>query len=67
MDIGRVPYKVEFMIETYQGEWTPEDIANGKAPSPTIEKHAAWYENTSGDPVQITDEERIKELEASIQ
>ena len=66
MDNVNVPYKVEFMVETYQGDWTAEQIAEGCAGEPTVEKQSAWYENINGTTQQITDPQRIEELESSI-
>ncbi len=66
MDTLTVPYKIEFKVETYDGDWTSEEIAAGLAGEPRVDTQSAWYEPTPAGPVEVTDEKRIKELEDSI-
>jgi hypothetical protein len=66
VDDIKVPYKVEFKVATFEGEWTAEQIENGEAPEPRIDISSAWYEPTPDGPIQITDPVRIQELEDGI-
>ena len=63
MDTFKLPYKIDFMIETYEGDWTSEQIAAGEAPPPTVQSESGWYEKIDGVEVEITDATRIAELE----
>jgi len=63
MDTGRFPYKLDFMIQTYEGDWTAEQIDAGEAPEPTVQSSSGWYEKIDGVEVEITDPKRIAELE----
>lgn len=66
MDTIDLPYKVEFKVETYEGEWTADEIATGSAGAPRVEIVTAWFENSPDGPVEITDPKRIQELETTI-
>ena len=63
MDNVNIPYKISFMVETYEGDWTSEEIDQGLAGTPRREVQSAWYENTGMGQVEITDACRIAELE----
>jgi len=63
MDTATFPYKIDFMIQTYKGDWTSEQIDAGEAPEPTVESSSTWYEKIDGVEVEITDAKRIAELE----
>lgn len=66
MDTSKIPYKVEFQVATFEGDWTAEQIDNGEAPEPTIDKHVEYYEPTPHGPKKVTDPSRIAELEERI-
>jgi hypothetical protein len=57
-----VPYRIETRIETYEGDWTSEDIASGRAGEPKVQTQEQWYEPTPDGPQLIEDENRINEL-----
>jgi len=67
MDNITVPHRIETEVKTFEGDWTAEQIEAGLAGEPRIETHVAWYEPTPDGPREITDADRIRELEASIQ
>lgn len=66
MDGISIPHKVETTIETYEGDWTSEEIEAGLAGEPRVETEIAWYEPTEHGPVKVTDPQRIQELEDNI-
>lgn len=66
MDTLKVPYKVAMMIESYDGDWTADEIAAGLAGTPRVDKQETWFENTLLGPVEITDATRIEKLEEAI-
>lgn len=66
MDTLKVPYKVAMMIESYDGDWTAEEIAAGLAGTPRTDSQETWYENTPNGTVEITEVTRVAELEEAI-
>lgn len=66
MEKVSIPYKVHILVETYEGDWTSEQIAAGLAGLPRIEQQASWFEDTPNGPQEITDEDRLRTLENSI-
>lgn len=66
MDSITVPYKISTMIETYEGDWTAEQIDAGLAGEPRLDVHEEWCENTPEGRRTIVDPQRIAELEARI-
>lgn len=66
MERASVPYKVEIQVATFEGDWTADQIDNGEAGPPKLERQVDWYEPTADGPRKITDESRIEELEAGL-
>lgn len=66
-DILNEPYKVQFQIDTYPGNWTAEEIDRGLAGEPVTEIRSQWFRrNPNGDPIEITNLDEIAKLEAKI-
>lgn len=61
-----VPYKVGIRIKTFEGDWTQEQIDSGEAIQTDEQFSETWYQPGPDGPTEITDPERIAELEAAV-
>ena len=66
MDNLKIPFKITTMIETYQGDWTADEIDAGLAGEPTRQIVEEWCENTPEGRQTIDDPERVSQLEEGI-
>lgn len=68
MENIKVPYRVDLQVATFEGEWTAEQIDSGEAgKAARTETQSVWYEPTENGPVEITDPERLRELNEGVE